>query len=105
MFRNEVQKKIGLTRKAITYYEEQGLIHPTKLENGYRDYSEKDVAILSQISIFRKLGISISDMKQYLSNNESLTSLLREKEHQLDREEKRKEILVNVIKLRQFLNL
>ena len=94
MFRNEVQKKIGLTRKAITYYEEQGLIHPTKLENGYRDYSEKDVAILSQISIFRKLGISISDMKQYLSNNESLTSLLREKEHQLDREEKRKEILV-----------
>lgn len=94
MFRNEVQKKIGLTRKAITYYEEKGLIHPTKLENGYRDYSEKDVAILSQISIFRKLGISISDMKQYLSNNESLTSLLREKEHQLDREEKRKEILV-----------
>ena len=80
MFRNEVQKKIGLTRKAITYYEEKGLIHPTKLENGYRDYSEKDVAILSQISIFRKLGISISDMKQYLSNNESLTSLLREKD-------------------------
>lgn len=99
MFRNEVQKKTRLTRKAITYYEEKGLIHPIKLENGYRDYSEKDVAILSQISIFRKLGISISDMQQYLSSNESLASLLREKEHQLDREEKRKEILVNVIKL------
>lgn len=94
MFRSEVQKKTGLTRKAITYYEEKGLIHPTKLENGYREYSEKDVAILTQISIFRKLGISISDMEQYVSNKESLASLLRAKEHQLEREEKRKEILV-----------
>ena len=37
MLRNEIQKKTGLTRKAIEYYEEKGLINPKTVENGYRD--------------------------------------------------------------------
>lgn len=32
MLRNEIQNKTGLTRKAIEYYEEKGLIHPQKSE-------------------------------------------------------------------------
>ena len=55
MLRNEIQNKTGLTRKAIEYYEEKGLIKPLKLENGYRDYSEEDMKILSKISLFDKL--------------------------------------------------
>ena len=39
MLRSEIQKETGLTRKAIEYYEDKGLIHPQKSENGYRDYS------------------------------------------------------------------
>lgn len=46
MLRNEIQSKTGLTRKAIEYYEEKGLIRPQKSENGYRDYSQKDLEIL-----------------------------------------------------------
>lgn len=30
MLRNEVQDKTNLSRKAIEYYEEKGLIHPKK---------------------------------------------------------------------------
>ena len=51
MLRNEIQKLSGLTRKAIEYYEERGLINPKKSENGYRDYSEKDMQILTKISL------------------------------------------------------
>ena len=59
MLRNEIQEKTGLTRKAIDYYEEKGLIKPVKLGNGYRDYSDEDLEILNEIFLFRKIGLSI----------------------------------------------
>ncbi|BAN61718.1 MerR family transcriptional regulator [Streptococcus anginosus] len=99
MLRNEIQNKTGLTRKAIEYYEEKGLIKPLKLENGYRDYSDEDMKILSKISLFRKVGLSISEIKECLSSNgNSLSSILRRKQHQLDIEQKRKEVIKLIVK-------
>ena len=99
MLRSEIQKETGLTRKAIEYYEDKGLIHPQKSENGYRDYSTEDLEILKKVSIFRKLGMSISDIGQCISSGgDSLSSVLREKQHQLDLDEKRKEILEMIVK-------
>lgn len=99
MLRNEIQNKTGLTRKAIEYYEEMGLIKPQKFENGYRNYSEKDLAVLTKISLFRKIGISVTEIKELLSTNSSfLSSILRKKQHQLDLEEKRKTVLELMIK-------
>ena len=99
MLRSEIQKETGLTRKAIEYYEDKGLIHPQKSDNGYRDYSTKDLEILKKISIFRKLGMSVSEISQYISSGgDSLSSVLREKQHQLDLDEKRKVILEMIVK-------
>lgn len=99
MLRSEIQKETGLTRKAIEYYEDKGLIHPQKSENGYRDYSTKDLEILKKVSIFRKLGMSISDIGEcILSGGDTLSSVLRKKQHQLDLDEKRKEILEMIVK-------
>lgn len=94
MLRNEIQEKTGLTRKAIEYYEEKGLIQPLKLDNGYRDYRGEDLEILNRISLFRKLGLSIAEIKECLSSKgSSLSSILRRKEHQLEIEQKRKEVI------------
>ena len=99
MLRSEIQKETGLTRKAIEYYEDKGLIHPQKSENGYRDYSTKDLEILKKVSIFRKLGMSISDIGQCISSGgDTLSSVLREKQHQLDLDEQRKVILEMIVK-------
>lgn len=99
MLRSEIQKETGLTRKAIEYYEDKGLIHPQKSENGYRDYNIKDLEILKKVSIFRKLGMSISDIYQCISSGgDSLSSVLREKQHQLDLDEKRKVILEMIVR-------
>lgn len=99
MLRSEIQKETGLTRKAIEYYEDKGLIHPQKSENGYRDYNIKDLEILKKVSIFRKLGMSISDIYQCISSgSDSLSSVLREKQHQLDLDEKRKAILEMIVR-------
>ena len=39
----EVSQYTGLTKKAIVYDVEQGLVCPAVLENGYRDFSGRDV--------------------------------------------------------------
>ena len=99
MLRNEVQEKTNLSRKAIEYYEEKGLVHPKKLENGYRDYSDGDVEVLKKISLLRNLGLSISEIALYLdSKEEVLASILRRKEHELDICEKRKNVLKLIVK-------
>lgn len=98
MLRNEIQHKTGLTRKAIEYYEEKGFIKPQKLENGYRDYSEKDLQALLKVSLFRKIGMSTSEIKKCLYSDDALSSVLRKKQHQLDSDEKRKEILEFITK-------
>ena len=46
MLSNEIQERTNLSRKALEYYEEKGLIQPLRLENGYRDYSEDDLQLL-----------------------------------------------------------
>lgn len=99
MLRSEIQNKTGLTRKAIEYYEEKGLINPQKTENGYRDYSDNDLEVLIKVSLFRKLGISVTEIEDYLYTGiSSLSSVLRRKQHQLDVEQKRKEVLELVVK-------
>ena len=64
---NEVCKKTQITKKAIEYYIIQGLIAPKVLENGYREYEDKDIDILKKIAVFRKLGVGIADIKELLS--------------------------------------
>ena len=99
MLRSEIQNKTGLTRKAIEYYEDKGLINPHRLENGYKDYTEKDLDILVKVSILRKLGVSLSEIKQcVLYNSCTLSSVLRMKEHQLEVDERRKNILELIVK-------
>ena len=62
MLINEVCKRYGLTKKAIEYYEEQGLTCPQIMENGYRVFSEDDVIQLNKIAVLRGLGISVYAM-------------------------------------------
>ena len=98
MLRSEVQNKTGLTRKAIEYYEEKGIIDPVRLENGYRDYSEKDVEILKKVSLFSKLGLSLKEIREIIFDRGSLSSILRDRQYELSMEEKKKEILEMIVK-------
>ncbi|MFO3717801.1 MerR family transcriptional regulator [Anaerococcus sp. ENR1011] len=94
MLRNEIQEKTGLTRKAIEYYEDKGLINPQRLENGYRNYSEKDLDLLNKISMYRKLGLSIGEIEKCLgSDDKYLSTILRRKEYELDIDNRRKNVL------------
>lgn len=93
MLINEVAKLCNLTKKAVEYYAEQGLICPNILENGYRDFSEQDIEILKQIALYRRLGLSISEIKSVLDNLDELKSILYKKTLELEQEKAKNDIL------------
>lgn len=72
MLIQNVCKHCGLTRKAVGYYEAQGLVAPKILDNGYRDFSEEDVQRLQKIAILRTLGLSVEDIRQVLAGSTTL---------------------------------
>lgn len=66
---NEACRECGLTRKAVEYYCEQGLISPFVAENGYRRFSEREIAQLKKIAILRGLGVSVPDIRTCLGGD------------------------------------
>ena len=58
----QVEELVGITSKNIRFYEDQGLLHPNRSENGYRDYCPKDVELLKKIKLFRKIGTPVEEI-------------------------------------------
>ncbi|SHO47634.1 MerR family transcriptional regulator [Anaerocolumna xylanovorans] len=95
MLIKQAGKAAGLTKKAIEYYTEQGLTAPSVLENGYRDYSEEDINKLKKISVLRKLGLGMEEIKEVLEDKTetALKRLTVQKELLVQREQEKKKIL------------
>lgn len=85
---NEVVQKVDLSKRAVKYYEEQGLLTVEKDTNGYRNYSEDNIVTLKKISVYRKLGIGIKDIKKLQdgNNKEILENIYRDKERELEKQ-------------------
>ena len=49
MLIKDVCKECKLTKKAVEYYEQEGLISPRVEDNGYRNYSDEDISLLKEI--------------------------------------------------------
>ena len=57
---NEVEALVGISKKSIRFYEEEGLLTPKRnSENGYRNYCGEDVETLRKIKALRKLGLPL----------------------------------------------
>lgn len=60
-------RKTGLTVRTLHYYDEIGLLSPSRRsEAGYRLYGPDDVARLQQILSLRQIGFSLDAIRQYL---------------------------------------
>lgn len=86
---NEVEQAVGITKKNIRFYEQQGLLKPLRnAENGYRNYTEEDVVILHKIKLLRKLLIPIDEIRKLQENQLSLSDCLERHMIYLSHEEK-----------------
>ncbi|MFD5713674.1 MerR family transcriptional regulator [Streptomyces pharetrae] len=54
----DLARETGVSRRLLRYYEEQGLLRPARLDNGYREYAEADVAMVRHIRAMLAAGLS-----------------------------------------------
>ena len=65
----EIEERAGMARANIRFYEKEGLISPVRQENGYRDYSEKDLEDLEKIKLLRALDLSVEAIREAKAGN------------------------------------
>ena len=58
---SEAARKIKIPIKKIRYYSDIGLIRPSRVNNGYRDFTENDLIKLQLIVKSRSFGFSIKE--------------------------------------------
>lgn len=80
---NEVIKQVDLSKRTIKFYEEKGLLKTKRDSNGYRNYTDKDISLLKEISSYRKMGIGLSDIKGILNDKSVLKQILIEKKKEI----------------------
>ena len=76
MTSKEMEVRSGVPRANIRYYEAQGLLTPERAKNGYREYSEADLAVLEKIKLLRRLGVSVEELRELRQGTESLSTIL-----------------------------
>ena len=85
MYISDVAKATGLSKKAIRFYESKGLLGDIeRLENGYRDYKQKDIDDLLRIKRLRMAGIQVSDINLLFAGVVTTDELLEKRRRELE---------------------
>lgn len=64
----EVSDRLGLPKSTIRYWEKElnGLISPMRTPGGQRRYSESDMGVITAVSNYKKMGLSLSQVKKQI---------------------------------------
>ena len=85
---NQVEQLVGITKGNIRFYEKEGLLTPGRNnENGYRDYSDADVAWLKKIKLLRMLDVPIEEILRLKSGELTLEDAMGRHMIQLERKQ------------------
>jgi DNA-binding transcriptional MerR regulator len=82
----EVAERTGVTQRTLRFYEEKGLLQPpSRMEGGFRLYSEDDVRRVEQIKRLQKLlGFTLAEIKEMLEAEEVREEIREERRQQPD---------------------
>lgn len=94
---NEVDEIVDVGKKAIRFYEQEGLLTPHRNpQNGYRDYNEEDIQQLLRIKLLRKLGLPIAEIRHLQSGQLTIADGMERHMISLQREQKNLEMMTEV---------
>jgi DNA-binding transcriptional MerR regulator len=68
----EVADRTGVTQRTLRFYEERGLLKPpTRMDGGFRLYSEDDIGRVEQIKRLQSLlGLTLAEIKEMVEAEE-----------------------------------
>lgn len=73
----DVAKESGFTKRTLRYYEDIGLIKPSRTESSYRLYSEEDIKNIKRIKTLKSnLGFSLLEIKDAINLELDLKKIL-----------------------------
>lgn len=94
---NQVEELVGITKKNIRFYEEQGLLNPDRNpENGYREYSLDDVKCLLKIKLLRKIDVPIEEIRKLERGNVSFEECMQTQRDRLESEKSNVELMIGL---------
>ena len=88
----KVSELTGISADTIRYYERIGLIPPvTRNQSGIRDFTEREIGLLEFVRCFRKAGVSVEALIDYVTlleegegTEEARLAILKEQAENLD---------------------
>lgn len=93
----QVEELVGINKKNIRFYEDEGLLNPDRNpENGYREYSLKDVRQLQKIKLLRKLDVPIEEIRLLLQGKSSFTETMNRQIQILEQKQKDAQIMTEL---------
>ena len=93
----QVEELVGITKKNIRFYEDEGLLNPDRNpENGYREYSLKDVRQLQKIKLLRKLDVPIEEIRLLQQGKSSFSETMNRQIQALEQKQKDAQIMVEL---------
>lgn len=105
----KLARAFGLSRTALLYYEEIGLLVPSERSgSNYRLYSDKDRRRLATICRFRETGLSLNDIRDILdSSDPNLVQVLEARLDSLNSEisklRHQQHVIISILKNRNLL--
>jgi DNA-binding transcriptional MerR regulator len=90
----EVAERTGVTQRTLRFYEEKGLLQPpSRLEGGFRLYSEDDVQRVERIKRLQTLlGFTLADIKEMVEGEEIKSQIRAEYRRDAEITERREKI-------------
>ncbi len=95
----KLSKMAGITPRTLHYYDQIGLLKPSRVgENGYRYYGEEAVLLLQQIMLYRQLDLPLADIQKIMGRRDfDVLSALESHKQELAKRIAQLERLVNTV--------
>lgn len=97
---SEFASLCGVTRHTLYHYDEIGLLSPSVVKpNGYRYYTPEQYSRFAIISVLKKTGSSLDEIKEYLAkkDNRTFLSVLNQKLSELKAEADKLEAMCGLL--------
>ncbi|SDU50584.1 MerR family transcriptional regulator [Jiangella alkaliphila] len=62
----DLAQRTGTTTRALRFYESQGLLMAQRAPNGYREYDEDDLRLVTEIQTLQGIGFSLDDTRPFV---------------------------------------
>lgn len=79
MTTHEVEEMLDITKKTLIYYENEGLVKPSRDNNNYRYYNQDDISKIKFILLLREMDVTIEEIKQIINKQKSIRDVLENK--------------------------